>query len=56
MIAYIEIKGRLIEISRKKMNYFVKSYPEIAKNTFVMDYDSYKILSDFYKNIIPNWE
>jgi phosphopantetheine adenylyltransferase len=53
---WIEIKGRLYEKSRNKMNEFVNLYPDEAKNTFIIDKKAYKILTNKFSSKIVGWE
>jgi hypothetical protein len=53
---YIEVKGRLFDGCKNKMEDFIRLYPEQAKKTFVLDGESYSKLTKTYKNKIEKWE
>jgi hypothetical protein len=53
---WIEVKGYLYNKSKNKMKEFVKLYPDVAKNTYVIDSESYKMLAEEFSDKIIGWE
>jgi hypothetical protein len=53
---WLEVKGYLYQKSKDKMNDYMNTYPNEAKNTFIIDGESYNKLSEKFRRKIPCWE